>query len=216
MSSPRWPVVLFDMDGTVIDTIRLIIDSYVHALGTIGERAEEPLIRTWIGRTLADVFVERYPDHADALEATYLEWNLGNMGRLVRTYPGVPEFFDALDAAGVRFGIATAKRRTSAQATLDAVGLDGRVDLLATMGDTAEHKPSPQPLLFAASKLGIDPGDAVYVGDAIYDVRAAKAAGMASIAVSWGAGVRDDLSNEGPTAIVDTVDALRALALGAD
>ena len=78
------------------------------------------------------------------------------------------------------------------------------------------QKPHPRAYLGALEPMGVRPADAVYVGDAIYDVRAAKAAGMASIAVSWGAGVRDDLSNEGPTAIVDTVDALRALVLGAD
>jgi pyrophosphatase PpaX len=72
------------------------------------------------------------------------------------------------------------------------------------------HKPSPEPLLLALQRLGVRATDAVYIGDAVVDVLAAKAAGMTSIAVTWGAGERPELLAAGPLAVVDTMDELRA------
>ena len=84
------------------------------------------------------------------------------------------------------------------------------------MEDTALHKPSPEPLLLALQQRGVRAQDSVYIGDAVVDVLAAKAAGMAVIAVTWGAGDRADLLAAGPLAVVDTMDELRAYLLVQD
>ena len=85
-------------------------------------------------------------------------------------------------------------------------------DLLVS--DTTAHKPAPDPLLHAAAALGVDPGSCVYVGDATVDVLSARAAGMAAVAVTWGAGERDALVALRPDAVVDDVPALAAYLLG--
>lgn len=89
------------------------------------------------------------------------------------------------------------------------------VDVVVGMEDTPLHKPDPAPLLLGARRLGVDPGRCVYVGDATVDVRAAHAAGMASVAVTWGAGSRSELSAAGAGQVVDDVAALRAVLLPA-
>jgi pyrophosphatase PpaX len=81
------------------------------------------------------------------------------------------------------------------------------------MEDTDVHKPNPEPLLLALARLGAGATECVYIGDAVVDVQAARAAGMAAIAVTWGAGERADLVAAGPLAVVDTMEELRAQLL---
>ena len=208
---PRFPVVLFDLDGTLADTIPLIVASYQHAFRSVlAEEVDEARARAWIGRPLLGALLEENPDHGHELDRVYREWNLANTARLIRRYPGVLELLDDLDAAGVRTAVATSKRRETARLALHSVGIDQRLDVVAALEDTDRHKPTPDPLHHAAAVLGVDPGDCVYVGDATVDVLAARAAGMASVAVSWGAGERAALVASGPDAVVDSVADLRA------
>lgn len=119
-----------------------------------------------------------------------------------------------LARAGIKFGVATSKRRHSAELTLGYSGLDQILPVTVAMEDTAVHKPDPAPLVLALERLGTVAAAAVYVGDAVVDVAAAKAAGMAVIAVTWGAGTREELVAAEPSAVVDTVAELRSLLLG--
>jgi pyrophosphatase PpaX len=109
--------------------------------------------------------------------------------------------------------VATSKRRPPAQWALALTGLTDLVPVLVTMEDTAVHKPDPTPLLLAVERLGGEPGRAAYIGDAVVDVRAAQAAGMAGIGVLWGAGTDGDLRAAQPHAVAPDVAALRALLL---
>ena len=126
----------------------------------------------------------------------------------------MPELLAELTAAGVTCAVATSKRRETARIALEAVGIDHLVDVVAALEDTTAHKPAPDPLLHAATTLGADPGDCVYVGDATVDMLAARAAGMSAVAVTWGAGERDALLAAGPDTLVETVADLRAYLLG--
>ncbi len=217
-SSPRWPYVVFDLDGTLVDTIGLIVDSYQHAFTTVlGAPKDEALIRSWIGQPLIRAFRTHSPARADELFATYVEWNHANTERLLRRYAGVDDLLADLAAAGVRWGAATSKFRPAAETALRLTGLDAYLEgpqTLVTLEDTAEHKPDPAPLLLAVERLGGRPGDAVYVGDAVVDVQAARRAGMAAVAVTWGAGARDDVVASEPDIVADTVDELREALLG--
>ncbi|WP_392544334.1 HAD family hydrolase [Oryzobacter telluris] len=215
MTTPRWRTVIFDLDGTLADTIPLIVASYQHAFRTVlGEEVEEARARAWIGRPLLAALLEESPERGVDLDLAYREWNLANTARLIRRYDGVPELLEALDAAGVRSAVATSKRRETAQLALDGVGIAHLVEVAAGLEDTDRHKPEPDPLLHAASALGVDPATCVYVGDATVDVLAAKAAGMAAVAVTWGAGERGALEAAGPEVVLDTVPDLQAYLLG--
>lgn len=214
-STPRWPTVFFDLDGTLADTIPLIVASYQHAFRTVlGEEVDDARARAWIGRPLLEALLEESPEHGHALDATYREWNLANTAALIQRFDGVPELLEALTAAGVRVAVVTSKRQQTARLALEGVGIDHLVRVVAGLEDTERHKPAPDPLLHGAAALGVDAATCAYVGDATVDLQAARAAGMAAVAVTWGAGEREALAAERPDALVDDVAALRALLLG--
>lgn len=206
--------MLFDLDGTVVNTIPLIIASYEHAmLEVLGLRPTPEEARGWIGEPLYSTFGARFPERAQELVDSYIAWNLAHLDELLQKYPGTPELLASLAASGAVVGLATSKRRASAETTLRSAGLAGAIEVTVAMDDTALHKPSPEPLLLAVERLGGRPAEAVYIGDAVVDVLAARAAGMASIAVTWGAAPRASLEAAGPDLIVDTVGELGSLLL---
>ena len=214
MSDPRWKTVLFDFDGTLANTIPLIIASYRwtiqhHDLPALTDDE----IRATIGRTLPDMMAELGgAERAAELMDAYSAWQRDNVTTYLEPYPGLDTLLPELVSAGVRIGIATSRRRESAENLADVLGLD--LPVLATLEDTTEHKPLPAPLLLAAERLGAPPAECAYVGDAVVDLRAADAAGMAGIGVTWGAGEPEELRAEPSVAVVDTVDELRSLLLG--
>lgn len=216
MSGPRWPVVVFDLDGTLVDSIGLIVESYQHAFTTvIGRRWDEAEIKSWIGQSLYGAMQRAVPERADELFAAYTEWNEANTERLLRVYPGIPGLLADLGTAGVRMGVATSKREEPARWAMQLAGIDHLLPLLVHHDSVSEHKPSPQAVLLAASLLDADPADCVYVGDAAVDVTAAGNAGMTSVAVTWGAGTPESIAAAGPTLTCATVAELRAVLLGA-
>lgn len=211
----RWRSILFDLDGTLADTIPLIIASYQHAFREVlGQEVPENAARGWIGRPLLAALLDESPEHGHELDRVYREWNVANTERLIRSYAGIPELVTDLDDAGVRCAIVTSKRRQMAALALHYVGLTDHIEVAASLEDTTEHKPDPAPLLHGARFLGADPASCVYVGDATVDVLAAQAAGMASVAVTWGAGTPEDLVAAGPDHLCRSVEELRTVLLG--
>ena len=209
----RWPVVLFDLDGTLANTIDLILASYDQAFRSVtGRVVDDDEARHWIGQTLGQTFRRECPSRAGELEAAYRAYNEAHIDD-ASGYPGLPEVLAGLRAAGARPGVVTAKGRGAAEKTLQHIGLADLADLLVTREDTTAHKPDPAPLLAGLSKLGATPADAVYVGDAVYDIQAARAAGTAVIAVTWGAGVTAELAALQPDALCPDAAQLRAVLL---
>ena len=215
MSSPRWPVVIFDLDGTLVDSIGLIVASYQHAFTTVlGHPWDEAEIKTWIGQSLYGAMQRVSPERADEIFAAYTTWNEANTERLLAVYPGIPDMLRDLAAAGVRMGIATSKRDAPALMAMQLTGIGGLIPLLVHHDSVDEHKPSPKAVLLASSMLDAEVADCVYVGDAAVDVVAAHNAGMQSVAVRWGAGTPEAIAEAEPTVTCDTVAELRAVLLG--
>jgi pyrophosphatase PpaX len=210
---PRWETVVFDLDGTLVDTIGLIVASYQHATETVlGQAWDARRIRSYIGRPLIECFREGAPDHADALFAAYTEWNEAHP-HLIAPYAGVDRMLARLHSAGVRVAVATSKRREPALMALERCGIAGLVPVLVTMEDTDVHKPRPEPLLLALDRAGGVVTSAAYVGDAAVDLRAARAAAMPGVGVTWGAGEREAIEAERPYAVCHSVDALAEVLL---
>lgn len=216
MTDLRWKTVLFDFDGTLANTIPLILASYRHTIDSFDlEPADDATIRSWIGRTLPDMFTELAgADRAPELMEAYAAWQLDNAAEHLQAYPGIDELLVNLAAAGANLGIATSRRRSSTVPLAEALGVTARLPLLVAMEDTVDHKPSPVPLLLAAERAGVRPDECVYVGDAVVDLQAADAAGMSGIGVTWGAGLPDALRAQPSVGVVDSVIELRALLLG--
>jgi pyrophosphatase PpaX len=217
MAEPRWTTAVFDLDGTLIDTIRLIVDSYQYMFEKVlGHRWEdEDEIKSWIGTPLLKTFERVKPGHSEEMLSVYHEFNLSRAPEYIRAYDGIPAMFAALRAAGVKYGVATSKLRFSAELGLDIAGLSD-VPLLVAADDVTEHKPSPVPLLKSIELLAGDPARSVYVGDSSVDLQAAHNAGMAAVGVTWGAMSAADLAEEHPTHLVSTAAELTVLITGAE
>jgi pyrophosphatase PpaX len=206
----KYPVVLFDLDGTVVDSGAIILASMRHAtrevLGT--EHSDEELMRAVGGPGLEAQMAAFAPDRIDELVRVYRAHNEPLHDDLEACL-GMEDVLVRLHDEGRRLGIVTAKRRSTAALAFAAVQVSHLFETVVGGDDTERHKPHPEPLLLAAERMGADPGRTAYVGDSPFDVAAAKAAGMYSVAVTWGRiHDRARLEQAEPDAIVDSAEEL--------
>jgi pyrophosphatase PpaX len=209
----RFPVVLFDFDGTVIDSGAIIIASMRHATKTVLGRdiPDEELGRAVGGSGLVEQMRLIDPDLVDELVACYRAHNEPLHAELAEC-AGMTDVLTRLKEEGRRLGVVTAKRRETVNLAFSYLPLEHFFDVVVGSDDTERHKPDPQPLVHALDLLRVDRGEAVYVGDSPFDIRAAKAAGMHSVAVTWGRiHPRERLEAERPDAVVDTSAELLAV-----
>ena len=189
--------VLFDFDGTLVDTTNLIYQSMRHATGEIlgRELPRETLMRN-VGQPLPKQMELLDPERVADLLESYRVFNDANHEKYIASFPEVETALERLRGAGLGVAVVTSKRRHSVELALDSFpALRDLVDFFVTMEDTTEHKPRPEPLLKGLEMLGdVPPEKAAYVGDAPFDVMAARGAGVAAVAVSWGAFSEDALS----------------------
>jgi pyrophosphatase PpaX len=209
----RFNVVLFDLDGTVIDSGAIILASMRHAakevLGT--EVPDEALMAAVGGPGLEAQMHALAPDRVDELVSVYRAHNEPLHDGLV-CCTGIDDLLVRLKDEGRRLGIVTAKRRATVELAFAQVPIAHLFDTVVGGDETERHKPDPQPLLLALERLEARPEDAAYIGDAPFDVQAAKAAGLFSVAVTWGGiHARERLEAETPDSIVDTPDELYAV-----
>jgi pyrophosphatase PpaX len=200
--------VLFDLDGTLLDTIGLILASFRHATTVVfGEALPDEVLLRNIGVPLRIQMREFSddPGQADELLEAYQAHNGEIHDESVAAFPGVREMLDAVTALGLPVGVVTSKSRPLAERGLGITGLADYFDTLVTCDDTDRHKPDPYPLTVAASALGVQLRYCVYVGDSPHDMRAAVDGGAVAVAATWG--VSDDLElvAEGPDIVIDSV-----------
>jgi len=201
----RFPVVLFDLDGTVVDSGAIILASMRHAAKEVLgiEPPDEELMAAVGGPGLEAQMRALAPDRVEELVTVYRAHNEPLHDGLV-SCDGIDDVLVHLKDGGRRLGIVTAKRRATVDLAFATVPLGHLFEAVVGGDETARHKPSPEPLLLAAERMEADPRECAYVGDSPFDIRAAKAAGMHAVAVTWG-GIheRAKLEREGPDAIVD-------------
>jgi pyrophosphatase PpaX len=207
----RFPVCLFDLDGTLIDSGPMILASMKHAAKTVLGRdvPEEVLTAAVGGPGLVAQMGELDPDRVDDLVAAYRVHN-EPLHEELEAFWEVVEVLPRLRAEGRRLGIVTAKRRETVQLAFDRLpGLESSFDVVIGSEDTERHKPDPDPILEALARLDAAPEDAAYVGDSPFDIRAAKAAGVYAVAVAWG-GIHgtEVLELEQPDVLVDHAEEL--------
>ena len=205
----RYAAILFDLDGTLLDSIDLIVGAFQHTTGLhLGAPIDRAEVVPTIGRPLAAVLEELAPARGATLLVSYEEYIRLHHDRLARLYPETAAVLNDLRARGYPLGIVTSKRRTVAQLAFDATGVDRLVDLVLCVEDTPRAKPAPDPLLAAAARLGLAPGDCLYVGDSRHDLEAAAAAGMPSAAALWGPNDPAMLAALGPAHLLSALSEL--------
>ena len=208
----RFRTVLFDLDGTLIDSGAIILASMRHAAEVVLGRAipESELMAAVGGPGLVEQMSALDFARTDELVRAYREHNEPLHAGL-QCCPGVLEVLATLKREGRRLGIVTAKRRATVQLAFDVVPMEHLFDVVVGADDTERHKPHPEPLLAALERLDSPPAEAAYVGDSPFDVRAARAAGVHAIAVTWGSiHPEERLALEQPDALVHTTEELLA------
>ena len=197
---PPLQTFLFDLDGTLIDSVRLILDSYHHTLATHGipPRSDEEWLRG-VGTPLSAQFAE-WKDQGvlEALVATYREYNLAHHDRMVTVYPGVAAAIAAVRRAGRATGLVTSKNRSGAVRGLAVARLEPLMDVLVCADEVTNPKPHPEPVEKALSLLGATASTTVYVGDSIHDMVSGRAAGVRTAAALWGPFGREHLEGAAP------------------
>jgi pyrophosphatase PpaX len=180
--------VIFDLDGTVVDTVELIVDSFRYAVRTVlGEDLPDEVITAGVGQPLMSQMVGISKEKAQELYDVYREYNHRRHDELIRSYEGMDGALALLSASGRRLGIVTSKSRETTQMAFDAVDMDGVFDAVVTASDTHRHKPDPEPIFVCLERLGVDDGSkGIYIGDSPVDMTAGLAAGLSTAAVAWG------------------------------
>ena len=186
---PMVKAILFDLDGTLLDTHDLILESMQHAVKTVLREDIPPeRLMAKVGQPLSVQMWDFTGDRElhDELLRVYREYNAVKHDGMVRPFGGVEETLDELRAEGYPLGVVTSKRHDAAMQGLQLFGLDGYLNCMIGSDDWPEHKPHPGPVSHGAELLGHDAKECLYVGDSPYDIQAGNGAGCKTAAALWG------------------------------
>lgn len=204
--------LLFDLDGTLIDTTDLILNCYRTSVSRL---VEDPPTETEIlkgfGRPLQDQLWRLYPGLRDRIEEMLLLWRQAQEelhDRLIRPFPGTVEVLSELRRRGYPLGVVTSKERPTALRGMTLYGLQQLLDILVTVDDTINHKPHPEPVLKGIELMGARPEQTLYVGDSLYDMKAGREAGIKVAAALWGPFPKEPLLEFNPDFALSSVQEL--------
>lgn len=211
MRAYPWDVVLFDLDGTLLDTTGIIVESFRHAcLEVLGREIPVGRFMALFGQPLEAQMRVLAPEAAEAMVRSYREYNRAHHKRLVRAFPGVPEALAELLQRGYRLGLVTSKSREFADLGLEIAGLAEYLDIRVYEEDTERHKPNPDPVVKAVALAGAAPERTLYVGDSPFDVQCGRGAGVKTALVGWTTfgeeqllGVEADFRVEKPASLLE-------------
>lgn len=201
--------ILFDLDGTLINTNELIIQSYNYAFNKLFNRElpREEIIKTF-GEPLRDTMASYYKDKADMMVSAFREYNEANHDSSVAIFEGVKEGIDLLRNAGIKVGVVTSKRRPMAERGLKIIGVFDCMDVIVTPEDTEKHKPLGDPAAKACELLGVLPEETIMVGDSHNDILCGRNAGCNTCLVKYTALSMEELMAHKPDYLVDSIEEL--------
>lgn len=206
-----WAGILFDLDGTLADSIPLILASYRHTMRVHrGEELPDELWLRQVGRPLIDGLMEftESEAEADAMLGTYVRFQRTVHDEMVRPLPGSLELLRRVHERGSPVGVVTSKRREMADRTLRRCGMEGMIDVLVTPEDVTHGKPDPEPVRLALARMELSDRarEVVFIGDSPFDIASGREAGVRTAAVVSGPFGREALEAESPDWILDALD----------
>jgi len=214
MSGRRPLAVLFDLDGTLIDTIELLLSSVRHAFRGRTERV--PTEAEWIAGIGTPLVAQLRPYSAndaelDELVTGYRLYQREHHDRLTRLFDGALEVVTTLRERGHPVAVVTSKGDEIAQRSIEYVGLAPYVDTLVGCDSCVRHKPDPEPVRVALDRLGYAPSEAMFVGDSPHDMASGRAAGVVTVGALWGPFTRAMLQPTTPDHYLERITELPAL-----
>lgn len=205
--------VLFDLDGTIVDTNELIIQSFLHALkGTVSEDFGREHIIPSMGLPLSDQLrLFSGLEDVTALTQSYREYNYLKHDEMVVLFPGVAEVVRRLKQQGIRLGVVTTKMRPTTERALRMFGLFEHMDIIITLDDVQHAKPHPEPVQKAMEAIGAEPAQTAMVGDSTVDMESAIRAGAMPIGVAWSLKGQAVLEDAGAELVIHRMEELLTL-----
>lgn len=205
--------VLFDLDGTLVDSIELLVASMEYSFEG---RTLRPLVPEWLALigTPLDTMLARWAVDADdvhVLRARYREHQLAKHDEMIKLYPGMVETVRALHAAGHPLAVVTSKLEYGARRALKFAQIEDCFDVVVGIDQTTKHKPEPEPVWYALERIGAAKDRAIFVGDSTHDMEAGRAAGVTTVAVLWGPYSREQLEPTHPDYYVEGFQDLREI-----
>ena len=209
----RYTTVLFDLDGTILDTNELIIRSFLHALkGHVADDFSREHIIPYMGAPLEEQ-LRRFSglEEVDELVAAYREINLALHDEFVKAFEFVPEVLEQLHKAGIKLGVVTTKMRLTTERGLKYVGIEKYMDAVVTIDDVAHAKPHAEPVLKAMKLLGAEAKSTLMVGDSTMDIQSGINANVDTVGVAWSLKGKKVLKDAGADFIIDTMKDLYSI-----
>jgi pyrophosphatase PpaX len=213
MSTPL-RAVLFDLDGTLIDSIGLIVDAMHHAFEAFdGEVPDDSAWMSGIGTPLYKQLARyaRSPEELEVLRERYRAYQVIHHDNVIKAYDGAVDVLASLHARGIVMAIVTSKGDALAHRGIELTGLAKFLPVVIGADSVTKHKPEPEPVLLALERLGVAAGDAVMMGDSPHDISSGNAAGVRTIGALWGPFTREQIAVAKPTYWMNDIRELPAL-----
>ncbi len=206
--------VLFDFDGTIMDTNDIILQSWQHTFRTLEKREEdESVLTATFGEPLNKTIARFFPNVPveESIEI-YRDFQRKNFRELITLFPGMKELVMKLKACGYKTALVTSRLRNTAMEGLEKFDMTKYFDVIVTPEDTDKHKPDPEPVYIALERLGSEAASSVMLGDTMFDILCARNAGVSPILVSWSLALegktKEDLGDDAPDHIIHTAEEL--------
>lgn len=197
--------LLFDLDGTLLDTHDIILCSMRHTINDVfGKNLPDEVLMRGVGTPLYDqmlTFTDGDTEAAAELTRIYREHNEAVHDQQIKAFPGTIDALKRFVALGLPMGIVTSKRHALAQHGVDLTELSPYFKVLIGSDDTELHKPNPTPVVYGCELLGLSPDQVLYIGDSPYDMQAGNGAGCQTVAATWGMFSEDELLAQNPTVV---------------
>lgn len=200
--------VLFDLDGTLIDTNELINESFRHTFKKYNYAFTEEEIREFNGPPLRDTFININSELAEEMIQTYRAHNLANHDAYVKAFPNVEKTIKALLDMDIKIGIVSAKMRPGVDLGLEIVGLAKYFDTIVTIDEVKNPKPHPESVFLAMKELKAKPAATIVVGDNFHDIEAGRDAGTQTAGVAWSTKGKGFLQQYNPTYMLEDMSDL--------
>jgi pyrophosphatase PpaX len=210
--STKTTTILFDLDGTLIDTNELIIQSFLHTLQHYyPDQYKREDVLPFMGPTLVETFGSMNPDNIEEMIKTYRSFNISNHDLLVKEFEGVKETVIALKEKGYKIGIVTSKMSDVVMKGLKLTALDPYFEIIVALDHVEKAKPDPGPILMALEKLDSTPEETIMVGDNHHDIVGGQNAGVRTAAVAWSIKGRHYLATFNPDYMLENMTDLLSI-----